>query len=419
MLLNIALGCSDPSMASILSATKKIISLIQIIVPILLIIGMSIHIMNLMKNPDDQKAKKKIINSIIAAVLVFFIPMFINVVMAMIGNNTSFSSCWNNAVVNISREVTYIPIEDGQKKSNGFIVDPSEYEKGKPKPKPSSSTGTSTSGNREGTTYTGGSLIKEESTDTLKVSIYKSGSYYVTKIWVKNAYQQLNKYDSPNYGSSLVVPGELMKRAMNQNGLSNKLMVGFNASGFYLRDTYDSASVNAYSAYDRTSVGTLVITNGRVVRNAYNHAVKTWYITGVDQSNRMRIFEDVKSNNSSSKKEWSESIIGQIRNTFTFASPLVVNGSASNITTSMPSSTSGVNRQAFCQIDSNNFALITGGGLTRQDLISIMLSLGCQTGTNFDGGGSIALLYKSHNSLNIETITGNRRALTEVGYFTE
>jgi hypothetical protein len=48
-----------------------------------------------------------------------------------------------------------------------------------------------------------------------------------------------------------------------------------------------------------------------------------------------------------------------------------------------------------------------------------MLSMGCQTGTNFDGGGSIALLYKSHNSSKIETITGNGRALTEVGYFTE
>ena len=412
MLLNVV-GCTDPSMATILSAVKKILTLIQIIVPILLIVSSAIHIFKLVQDPEDKKRKKGILNSLIAAVVVFFIPMLIDVVISMVGDDVTFSACWNNANSNIAREVTYIPIEEDRKKSRGFITDPSEYEKGKPKP--ASSTGGST-----GTqTYTGGSLVKEESTDTLKVSIYRSNSYYVTRIWVKNAYQQLNKYDSPNYGSSLYRPGDLMNRAMNQNGLSNKLMVGFNASGFYLRDTYDSASVNAYSRYDRTSVGTLVITNGKVVRNAYNHAVKTWYITGVDQSNRMRIFEDVKSSNASEKKAWSESIIGTIRNTFTFASPLVVNGQASNITTSMPSPSSALNRQAFCQIDSNNFALITGAGLSRQSMINIMLSMGCQTGTNFDGGGSIALLYKSRNSQKIETITGNGRALTEVGYFTE
>lgn len=416
MMYGVAIGCTDPSMASILSAVRKILTLIQIIVPILLIVGSGINIIRLVQDPEDKKRKKNVLNSVIAAVIIFFIPMLIDTVMSMVGDDVTFSACWNNAEANIAREVTYIPIEDSRKRSNGFIIDPSEYEKGKPKPP--SSTGGSTGGG-SGQTYTGGNLVKEETTDTLKVSIYRSNSYYVTRIWVKNAYQQLNKYDSPNYGSGLYRPGDLMNRAMSQNGLSNKLMVGFNASGFYLRNTYDSASVNAYAPYDRTSVGSLVITNGKVVRNAYNHAVKTWYITGVDRSNRMRIFEDVKSNNASEKKAWSESIIGSIRNTYTFASPLVVNGQASNITTSMPSPSSALNRQAFCQIDSNNFALITGAGLSRQSMINIMLSMGCQTGTNFDGGGSIALLFKSHNSKKIETITGNGRSLTEVGYFTE
>ena len=58
MLLDIALGCTDSTMATILSAVKKIVSLIQIIVPILLMVGMMIHIMNLIKNPEDAKRKK-------------------------------------------------------------------------------------------------------------------------------------------------------------------------------------------------------------------------------------------------------------------------------------------------------------------------------------------------------------------------
>jgi len=265
----------------------------------------------------------------------------------------------------------------------------------------------------------GGTVTKKEETETLKVYVNRVNSYYVTQIWVEDPYKQLNKYDSPQYGSSLYKPSILLQGAINERGLSNKLIIGFNASGFYLRDTYDAASVNYYAPYDRTSVGTLVITNGKVVRNAYDKSYKTWFIAGVDTSGTFRIYTDERTNDVNAKKEWSNRVISDVRNTFTFASPLVIDGSASNITTSMPSPGSSLNRQAMCQIDKNNFILITGSNLSRGDLINIMLQAHCKTGTNFDGGGSIALLYKSKNSNNIETIIGNGRSLTEVGYFSE
>ena len=69
--------------------------------------------------------------------------------------------------------------------------------------------------------------------------------------------------------------------------------------------------------------------------------------------------------------------------------------------------------------NTNNFALVTGSGLSRDNLINIMLNLKCQTALNLDGGGSIALLFKSKNSNTIETIIGNGRNVTEVVYFTE
>lgn len=265
----------------------------------------------------------------------------------------------------------------------------------------------------------GGTIIKQEDTDTLKVTIRKVNSYYLTQVWVKDPYNQLNKYDSPQYGRNLYKPGTLLSYAVSQRGLSNKLVVGFNASGFYLRDTYDAASVNYYAPYDRTSVGTLVITNGQVVRNAYDKAYKTWYIAGVDSSGQLNIYTDENTKDVNAKQAWAASVISSVRNTFTFASPLVINGAASNITTSMPSPGASLNRQAICQIDKNNFILITGSNLSRNDLINIMLQAKCKTGTNFDGGGSIALLYKSKNSNNIEAIIGNGRSLTEVGYFSE
>ena len=161
-------------------------------------------------------------------------------------------------------------------------------------------------------------------------------------------------------------------------------------------------------------------TDGKIVRNAYDKSYKTWYTMGIDKNNKLRIFEDYKTTDYELKKQWSNTVYNTgIRNTFTFASPLVENGAASNKTTSMPSISSRVGRQAICQINENNFALITGSALNRDDLINIMLSLNCQTGTNLDGGGSLALLYKSSSSNTIETVIGNNRSLTEVGYFVQ
>ncbi len=411
-------SCNDPAFVSILSIVRRILSLIQIIGPIVALVSLSIHLVRLMKDPDDKKGLPRIKNSLLALVLLFFVPVFVNAVFGWLDNTTTFSSCWNSADYKHSSQTQYVPVDPSSKPSS-VIINPGDYEKGTPKPTPSTSPSSTSSYSPTGADGTGGSVIKQEETDTLKVSIRKVNSYYITHVWVKNAYMQLNKYDSPNYGKSLEKPGSLLQKAATQDNLGNKLIVGFNASGFYLKGTYDVASVNAYPAYDRTSVGTLVITNGRVVRNAYSHAVKTWYIAGVDSSNQLHIYEDAKSGDASAKKAWSETVIGKIRNTYTFASPLVENGQASSNTTSMPSPGTQKNRQAFCQIDSNNFLLITGAGLSRNDLITIMLQNKCQTGTNFDGGGSIALLFKSKNSQTIETITGNRRALSEVGYFTE
>jgi len=266
-------------------------------------------------------------------------------------------------------------------------------------------------------------IVFKEETNTLKVYISKFNNYYITRVWARNPYTQLNKYDSPEYGKTLYRPKKLLEDAIDKYDLDNKLLLGFNASGFYLKDTYDADSVSKYSGYDKTSVGTLVITNGKVVRNVYNKAYKTWFIAGIDKNNKLRLFTDSKASTTLEIKDkisWSEEVIDSgIRNTYTFASPLIENGKRSTNSINMPSSTSYKNRQAICQVNKNNFVLITGEDLNREDLINIMLDLNCETGTNLDGGGSIALLYKSKNSSSVETVIGNNRSLTEVAYFSE
>ena len=85
----------------------------------------------------------------------------------------------------------------------------------------------------------------------------------------------------------------------------------------------------------------------------------------------------------------------------------------------MPSPSTRKNRQAICQVNDNNFVLITGDNLNRSDLQNIMLGLNCQTGSNLDGGGSIALFFQAKGTNTINTIIGNGRSLTEVAYFSE
>lgn len=270
-------------------------------------------------------------------------------------------------------------------------------------------------------------VIYQTDNDTFKAYIINKGSYYITRIWVIDAYSQLNKAVSPSYGVDLYKPVSLLEKEMNSNNsLKNKAIIGFNASGFYLKDTYDASSVNRYPAYDRTSVGTIVINNGVVVRNAYNKAFKQWFIMGVNKDNQMVVFEDnVASSNTeiSNKQAWAQTVINSgIRNTFTFADPVIMNyQKVTSFSNSMPdkSNNSKLGLQLICQIDDNNFALFTAKSETRNTAINAFLSMGCKTAINLDGGGSIALVYKDKNSLSFTTVIGGARQLPEAGYFTE
>lgn len=275
------------------------------------------------------------------------------------------------------------------------------------------------------TPLTGENVILERSTSTLKVYVSKYSNYYLTRVWVRNPYYQLNKFDSFEYGTNLYRPSALLKGASDTYNLKNKFLLGFNASGFYLKDKYDAESVNKYSKYNKTSVGTLVITNGKVIRNYYDKSFKTWYIMGIDKNNQMRLFTDSKATTSSEineKKVFSNTVINSgIRNTFTFAAPLILNGVRTNIRTSMPDPNNNTLKgiQTICQVNDNNFVLITSTSMKRNDAIEKMLSLNCKTATNLDGGGSVALLYKDIGSNEVKVILGNNRSLTEVAYFSE
>lgn len=132
-------NCSSPALAAILRAAKNIMGLIGIIAPILLLVMASIHLVNLVRSPDDKKKFVKLRNSAIAAMVVFMVPVIVNAAMAMLSDSFSISACWN-AAANYSTDPTYIDVSDG--KRHTFYSNPDDYQKGSPKPSPSSTTPT-------------------------------------------------------------------------------------------------------------------------------------------------------------------------------------------------------------------------------------------------------------------------------------
>ena len=103
--------CQDYPLASMLSLIRKGLNVIQIVAPIILIIVATFQFVKLTINPDDdKKSMKKIYNSFMSAIIIFFIPMIINLSMNIIneygdvgiieGEQTKsfdIASCWQEA----------------------------------------------------------------------------------------------------------------------------------------------------------------------------------------------------------------------------------------------------------------------------------------------------------------------------------
>ena len=128
--------CHDKSLLPFFSVTNNIMSLIQIIVPIILLVMLSIDLMYLMMNPDDKKKLKSIRNKFIATIVVFMIPIFVNVVTNIISESGSksfnFAACMKEAKnVKVDTKANYIEIDDGDSKP--IISDPGKYDNSKPK----------------------------------------------------------------------------------------------------------------------------------------------------------------------------------------------------------------------------------------------------------------------------------------------
>lgn len=141
--------CNGETFFIYLSIFKKIITVIQIIAPILGIISSAIIFIQLMSNPDDKKLPKKLKTSLKALAILFFIPLLVRITINLVGDNSSYSKCLEDeelkSLSNYSfKDAKYIEIDDDRERTS-IITDPKEYAPGEKKPDTPSNSGNTTS----------------------------------------------------------------------------------------------------------------------------------------------------------------------------------------------------------------------------------------------------------------------------------
>lgn len=145
--------CSDYGIVKLLSISKDILSLIQIIVPILLILMIMVQLTKMVTNPEDKKGVKNIFNKVLAAIIVFLTPVIVNIVLDMTPETFEVAACWKEAVnkneISASSNHEYQEIKSDGRKSSP-LINPDDYPKGTSATGSSSSTGTVGNGTARG-----------------------------------------------------------------------------------------------------------------------------------------------------------------------------------------------------------------------------------------------------------------------------
>ena len=129
--------CSDYGLVLIIDTARKVMEIIQMVVPIILIVWGTLELMKLVMNPDEKKGVKKLFNKFIAAAIVFFIPVFVNATMNLLSTDFTVGACWEQAKskAEIARQSSpkYINPYENEQKTTSILPKPDDYESGSKK----------------------------------------------------------------------------------------------------------------------------------------------------------------------------------------------------------------------------------------------------------------------------------------------
>lgn len=94
--VDVAVACHD--LGNIVKIVKFLLTIIQWVVPIILIVLGTIDLVKAViagKEEEIKKNQTNLIKRVIAAVIVFLVPMIVTILMGWLGND-DWKTCWNN-----------------------------------------------------------------------------------------------------------------------------------------------------------------------------------------------------------------------------------------------------------------------------------------------------------------------------------
>ncbi len=125
--------CTDPGIIQFVKIFKIIFQMIQILGPILAMLSLAILFFKMIAHSNEKEYllyKKQIKNCIIALVITFFLPVFVNLVMSATFMTDTFevSACWKDVEKESYSGVgTYLESPNTRGSSGSYIINPDEY----------------------------------------------------------------------------------------------------------------------------------------------------------------------------------------------------------------------------------------------------------------------------------------------------
>lgn len=263
-----------------------------------------------------------------------------------------------------------------------------------------------------------GDVLANLESDSLKVIVTVDEGHKVSRIWAADPYNQFHKIDSvvdPKTNNRTETVGDLLNRAVKENNLYNSIVIGGNASPYH----------------GLQAQGPIIITEGKTIRfypgdrrglEMEDHG-ETYYSPtqyfGINSSGELKgygpalpIFDKAMET-----QLYNDILNDGVKNTIAvwIGNVLVNDG---KVVTSVDDGYTL--RQTFCQVDRNNFVLISSaGGTSYIKAADMLVKYGCRYGFNMDGGGSTSSYYKNKGDKSVTTIFTRGRLLGEAIYFSE
>lgn len=217
--------------------------------------------------------------------------------------------------------------------------------------------------------------------ESLRYNLINYNGNDLAFIWIKNPSKQLNNALAVNNGNGASSAETILKNEINKYNYHNKCLIAANASFFNMSNGSILANI--------------IISKGNIVRNNGN-------VTAIGITNKGYINEYINKPLSTLKKD-------NVLTTF---------GHSYQITPQNNSNYDNTNRTIICQVNKNNFVLISGSGNPSKLAYDVTTITKVKSCFNLDGGGSRKLYYKTKTS-NIIKRFGGSRNIPDMIYFVE